>query len=138
MDDVDVLFRFGTLRPRVVIGRGVDVRELLIMGRRWRSHAVCGVYVFDRGHDVDGLIRGLACWRGPSYCEDVGIGFRLLVGDFRHGCGCLCSVLQVGDKEVVVVEFVKLCWRRLAYADFERSRSETIRISMARNKLTTN
>jgi len=48
---------------------------------------VRGLDVFDRGQDVDGLIRDLTCWRGPGDCEDVVIGFRLLVGDFRHDCG---------------------------------------------------
>ncbi len=46
-----------------------------------------GINVFDRGQNVDGLIRDLACGRGPGDCEDVGIGFRLLIGDFRHDCG---------------------------------------------------
>lgn len=72
-----------------------------------------GIDIFDRGHDVDGLIRDLTSWRGPSNCEDVVVvvGFCLLVGDFRHDCGCLrtCLEVWVGDKEVPVGVVVKLC-----------------------------
>lgn len=53
-----------------------------------------GIDVLDRGQDVDGLIRDLTCWRGTGDCEDVGIGFRLLVGDFRHDCGVCGRVLR--------------------------------------------
>lgn len=83
VDDGDVLFRFRTLRLRIVVGRGCDIGELLIVGCGWRSHGVCGIYVFNRGEDVR-LIRDLSCWRRTSDCEDIGIGFRLLIGDFRH------------------------------------------------------
>jgi hypothetical protein len=38
----------------------------------------------------------LTSWRGPSNCEDVVVvGFRLLVGDFRHDYGCLRTCLEV-------------------------------------------
>jgi len=85
VDGVDVLLRFGGRRSRVVVGRGRGIRELLVVGCGRRSHAVRGIDIFDRGHDVDGLVRDLTSWRGPSNCEDVVVvGFRLLVGDFRH------------------------------------------------------
>lgn len=79
---------------------------------------MCGVDVFDRGHDVDGLIRSLTCWRGPSNCEDVGISFRLLVGDFRHSNGCLgmCLEVWIEDKEVAVSSRAGLVKEKLAYA----------------------
>ncbi len=46
-----------------------------------------GIDVFDRGQDVDGLIGDLTCWRGTGDCEDVGTGFCLFIGDFRHDGG---------------------------------------------------
>ena len=60
---------------------------------------MCGIDVLDRGHDVDGLIRGLTGWGGPRDCQDVGIGFRLLVGNFRHDCGRLQTRFVCGGEE---------------------------------------
>ena len=56
VEGVDVLFRFGGRRLKVVVGRGRGIRELLVVGCGRRSHAVRGIDIFDRGHDVDGLI----------------------------------------------------------------------------------